>query len=319
MQNPEPDPKTASAERQPLIVPVKFGSTNSLSSSQMQGLTALVQLFARGVSFRLGAWLGTAVRVSLVSAERILFSEFLDTIGAHDSYVASLKMEPVNSSCLAYLDFSLIDPTIDLLLGGSGSASLSREPSDITDIEVSILDSVMHEICDELSNAWKSLSIEVHHQQRLLSSHHGQAMPVRDSALSLSFEVLIGHAQGSLRFLFSGLATDTLLRAITTENTKRTPSPALKQKLQERALRFRYGASLQLPIVSISAHALNTLEPGSVLPLRVSTDTPAVFMVAGKTMFHAQPVATGLRRGAYLTQTAFTLQAAAEKTELGPG
>ena len=315
MKNPEleqnaPDgilkksPAAVASAREPNVAPVKFGSTNSISSSQMMALTALVQLFTRGASFRLTAWLGAAVRVSLTSVERILFGEFLGNIAPDDHYVVSLRMHPVDAACSAYLGIALVDPMIDLLLGGNGTGCLRPESAEITEIEVSILGSVMQEVCAELSNAWSSVGIEVRHQQRLLSSYHGQAMPVRDNALCLNFEMQIGQVQGSLQFVFSGLASDVLLRAITVEKTTRTPSPALRQKLQECALRFQYGATLQLPIVTVSAHALNNLQPGSILPLRVSTDTSALLMVAGKPLFHAQPVAAGPRRGAYLTRAA---------------
>lgn len=286
------------------VMPVKFGSTNSISSSQMMGLTSLIQLFTRGVSFRLSAWLGTAVRVSMISIERVLFGEFLSNITPDDHYVASLRMYPVDAPSSAYLGISLVDPMIDLLLGGSGSISLRPEPAEITEIEVSILASVMQEVCLELSNAWGSVGIEIRHQQRLLSSYHGQAMPVRDNALCLSFEMQIGQVQGSLQFVFSGLASDALLRAITIENATRAPSPALRQRLRQCAQRFRYGATLQLPAVAVSAHALNRLQPGSILPLGISADDPAVLMVGGKPLFHAHPVASGARRGAYLTKAA---------------
>jgi flagellar motor switch protein FliM len=291
MQNPES-----------LILPVKFGSTNSIGSSQMQRLTALVQIFTRAAGFRLGAWLSTAARVNLVSVERIVFSDFLEGIAQDGSYVASLRVQPVNAPCLSYMDICLIDPIIDLLLGGIGSGSLSPESTDITDIEASILDSVMQEICAELTNAWKSVGIEVHHQQRLLSSYHGQAMPARDNALCLSFELQVGEVRGNLRLLFSGLASDALLRAATTESTRSHLSPALEQELRQRALRFRYAGTLQLPVANVSAQVLNELRPGSVLPLEISTAIPALFIVAGQPMFQAQPVAIGERKGAYLTQ-----------------
>src|ERR1700735_4007817 len=114
------------------VVSVKFGSKNSLSSSQMQGLTALVQLFARGASFRFSTWLGTVTKLSLSSVERVLFSEFLGNIVPDENYVASWEMAPVDAPCLAYMDICLIDPIIDLLLGGIGSSGMRKQSTDIT-------------------------------------------------------------------------------------------------------------------------------------------------------------------------------------------
>jgi flagellar motor switch protein FliM len=326
MQNPELDQSaidalflksSATAKEQAglKVVPVKFGSTSSISSAQMQGLKALVQLFARGIGFRFGAWLGAAVKMSLVSVERIVFGDFLGSIVPDENYVAAWNMEPVNAPCFVCMDISLIDPMIDLLLGGTGSTSLRHQPGDITDIEAAILDSVMHEMCSEFTNAWKAAGIEVRHQQRLLSSSHSQAMPARDNPICLSFELQVNSFQGSLQLLLSGLASDTLLRAIKAEQARRAPSPALKQKLRDKALTFRYGASLQLPIAGVSAQAIHCLQPGSILPLNVSTQVPAVFMVAGTPMFYSQPIAAGPHRGAYLTQATLAPKSAAHQPE----
>jgi flagellar motor switch protein FliM len=297
------------------VVSVKFGSKNSLSSSQMQGLTALVQLFARGASFRFSTWLGTVTKLSLISVERVLFSEFLGNIVPDENYVASWEMAPVDAPCLAYMDICLIDPVIDLLLGGLGASSMRKQSGDITEIESAILDSVMQAMCSEFTNAWRSADIGVRHQRRLLSAYHSQAMPARDNALSLSFEMQVGSTQGSLTLLFSGLASDTLLRAVAKQEIRRAPSQLMKQRLQEKALSFRYGAILQLPIVKVSAHAVQQLRPGSFLPLQLSTETPAMLLVAGKPMFQAQPVAAGMHKGAHLTQTAYVVSGSSQKRE----
>src|ERR1700731_2291794 len=175
---------TASSNNIGNVVSVKFGSKNSISSSQMQGLTALVQLFARGASFRFSTWLGTVTKFSLISVERVLFSEFLGNIVPDENYVASWEMSPVDAPCLACRDVCLIDPIIDLLWGGLGSASLRKQSTEITEIEAAILDSVMHAMSAEFSNAWRSADIEVRHQKRLLSSYHSQPMPARDNAFS---------------------------------------------------------------------------------------------------------------------------------------
>jgi flagellar motor switch protein FliM len=306
---------TATSNTTSNVVAVKFGSKNSISSSQMQGLTALVQLFARGASFRFSTWLGTVTKFSLISVERVLFSEFLGNIVPDENYVASWEMAPVDAPCLAYLDICLVDPMIDLLLGGIGSASQRKHSTDITEIESAILDSVMQALCSEFSNAWRSAEIGVRHQKRLLSAYHSQAMPARDNALSLTFEVQVGNIQGGLTLLFSGLASDTLLRAVAKQEVRRAPSQLMKQRLQEKALTFHYGAILQLPIVKVSANAVQQLRPGSFLPLQLSTESPAVLLVAGKPMFHAQPVAAGQHKGAHLIQVAQVTPTQSSKRE----
>ncbi len=111
----------------------------------------LNDLFARNLTHNLAAWLRTRFQVNLVSAEQIVFNEFLLRI-PEISYVASVRLEPLGALSVLQLDLALVPPIIDLLLGGEGRDGTQRE---LTDIEESIVASVAEIICRELTAAWQ--------------------------------------------------------------------------------------------------------------------------------------------------------------------
>src|ERR1035437_4451663 len=87
-------PDTVHTEVRARVVPYNFSSAGQISTDQLRAISMLNDLFARNLTHNLAAWLRTRFQVNLVSAEQILFSEFLLRI-PEISYVASVRMEPL--------------------------------------------------------------------------------------------------------------------------------------------------------------------------------------------------------------------------------
>src|SRR3569833_2061578 len=147
--SPEPAARDDSTSA---VVAYNFGRAGQISNEQLRAISMLNDLFARNLTHNLAAWLRCRFQVNLVSAEQILFSEFLMRI-PEISYVTSVRLEPLGALSVLQLDLALAPPIIDLLLGGDGKEGPLRE---ITDIEESILGSVVEIICRELTSARQS-------------------------------------------------------------------------------------------------------------------------------------------------------------------
>src|SRR5580704_12882078 len=144
-------PEAAAGEGGKRVLPYNFSSAGQISTEQLRAISLLNDLFARNLTHNLAAWLRTRFQVNLVSAEQIPFNEFLLRI-PEISYVASVRLEPLGALSVLQLDLALAPPIIDLLLGGEGKEGPLRE---MTDIEESILGSVVDIICRELTAAWQ--------------------------------------------------------------------------------------------------------------------------------------------------------------------
>ena len=131
------------------VVPYNFSDAGQISNDQLNAISMLNDLFARNLAHNLSASLRNPFQVSLVSAEQIPFNEFLMRI-PEISYTASVRLEPLGALSVIQVDLGLAPPIIDLLLGGEGKEGPLRE---LTDIEESILASVVEIICRELTAA----------------------------------------------------------------------------------------------------------------------------------------------------------------------
>ena len=288
-------PEAARPEVRARIVPYNFTSAGQISTDQLRAISMLNDLFARNLTHNLAAWLRTRFQVNLVSAEQIQFNEFLLRI-PEISYVASVRLEPLGALSVLQLDLALAPPVIDLLLGGEGKDGPMRE---LTDIEESILGSVVEIICRELTAAWQPVGLSFNFERRQMQTQVARIMSVTEKTLCLSFEIRMPHSSGLLNLAFPAVVANTILRRLTSDwGRRRRHAGETRARMEAAARRIRFGGSLQLPTVRLAASMIENLEPGMVLRLDLPANTLPVWQVGGQPMSEAQAIRQGLHRGA---------------------
>ncbi len=277
-----------------------FSRAGQISNEQMRAISLLNDMFARNLTHNLGVWLRSSFQVNLISAEQMPFNEFMMRI-PEVAYVGSVRLEPLGALSVLQLDLALAPPMIDLLLGGEGKPGAIRE---LTDIEESILGSVVEVVCRELSSAWQPVGLSFNFEKRQMQTQIARIMPVTEKTLCLSFEIRMPDASGLLNLAFPAVVSNTILRRLIGDwGKQRRHSPETRQRVRERCAMIRFGAALQLPPVRMAARDLDDLEPGRIVQLRLPSNRAAELRVSGVPLFEAHPVSQGEHRGAHLTAT----------------
>jgi flagellar motor switch protein FliM len=288
-------PEAEKSEVRARVAPYNFSSAGEISTEQLRAISILNDLFARNLTHNLAAWLRTRFQVNLVSAEQIPFNEFLLRI-PEISYVASVRMEPLGALSVLQLDLALAPPIIDLLLGGEGRDGPLRE---LTDIEESILASVVEIVCRELTAAWQPVGLSFNFERRQMQTQAARIMSVTEKTLCLSFEIRMPHSSGLLNLAFPAVVANTILRRLTSDWARRRRHAGdTRARMEAAARRIRFGGSLQLPTVRLAAADLENLEPGSVLRLDLAANTLAEWRVGGQRLSTAQAIRQGAHRAA---------------------
>ena len=286
--SPQPEARAKAA-------PYNFSSAGQISTDQLRAISMLNDLFARNLTHNLAAWLRTRFQVNLVSAEQIQFNEFLLRI-PEISYVASVRLEPLGALSVLQLDLGLAPPIIDLLLGGDGKDGPLRE---LTDIEESILGSVVEIICRELTIAWQQVGLSFSFERRQMQTQVARIIAVAEKALCLSFEIRMPHSSGLLNLAFPAVVANTILRRLTSDWGRRCRHTAeSRARIQEASRRIPFGCTLQLPTVRMAASVLESLQPGDLLRLDLGASAPCEWRVAGLPLFHARAMRQGSYRAA---------------------
>ncbi len=288
-------PESPRSEVRARVVPYNFSSAGQISTDQLRAISMLNDLFARNLTHNLSAWLRTRFQVNLVSAEQIQFNEFLLRI-PEISYVASVRLEPLGALSVLQLDLGLAPPIIDLLLGGDGKDGPLRE---LTDIEESILGSVVEIVCRELTIAWQQVGLSFNLDRRQMQTQVARIIAVTEKALCLSFEVRMPHSSGLLNLAFPAVVANTILRRLTTDWGRRCRHTGeTRARIEAMVRRIRFGCALQLPTVRLAASALEELKAGDMLRLNVAADTLSEWRVGGLPVLEARAMRHGEHRAA---------------------
>jgi len=290
---------TASPEAKPKIrarvVPYNFASAGEISTDQLRAISMLNDLFARNLTHNLSAWLRTRLQVNLVSAEQIVFNEFLMRI-PEISYVASVRLEPLGALSILQMDLAIAPSVIDLLLGGEGHAGSLRE---LTDIEESIMASLVEIVCRELTMAWQPVGLSFNFERRQMQTQAARVMPVTEKTLCLSFEIRMQESSGLLNLAFPAVVANTILRRLTGEwGGRRRHAVESRQRIEQTARGLSFGTTLQLPSVRIEARELEDLAVGKLIRFKLAANSGAELRSGGQLLFYAQPVRLGPHRGA---------------------
>lgn len=294
-------PDASRAEARLRVAPYNFSSAGQISTEQLRAISMLNDLFARNLTHNLAAWLRTRFQVNLVSAEQIAFNEFLLRI-PEISYAASVRLEPLGAVSVLQLDLALAPPVVDLLLGGEGKDGPLRE---LTDIEEAILGSVVEIVCRELTAAWQPVGLSFNFERRQMLTQVARIMAVTEKTLCLSFEIRMPHSSGLLNLAFPAVVANTILRRLTSDwGRPRRHADETRARVESIARRISFGGSLELPSVRVGASDLESLEPGSLLPLRIPANSLPVWRVGGQRLAAAAAVAHGEHRGARIESVA---------------
>ncbi|HEX4005949.1 MAG TPA: flagellar motor switch protein FliM [Acidobacteriaceae bacterium] len=287
----------APAEPHSRVLPWSFSRSGQISNEQLRAISVLNDIFARNLTHHLSAWLRSRVQVSLVSAEQIPFSEFLQRI-PELAYVCSVRLEPLRAVSVLQMDLNTAPLMIDLLLGGDGAPSPPRE---LTDIEESILSGVAEAVCRELTTAWQPVGLTFGFEKRQMQTQTPRLIPVSEKTLCLSFELRLLESSGLLNLAFPAVVSNAILRRLAGEKSRqRRHAEETRRRMVELTGRCRTRVTLELPRISVAADALAGLRSGSILKLDLPARTPAQLRAGGVLLFSAAPVGQSEHRAAHL-------------------
>jgi flagellar motor switch protein FliM len=277
-----------------------FGQSGGITSQQLSAINLLHETFARNLTQRLSAHLRGVFEVTLVSAEQLPFTEFLQQIEEH-SYLASIRTEPLSATALFELDLALAFPIVDLLLGGDGKIEPPKR--DLTEIEELILQSVIQIIFEELQGVWENqVSMKFMLEQRQQQTQVVRLLPSNERMFAISFETQIQGCRGTLTFGCPAAVSGALLRKISEQSLvrKRQIAPDYVAERQRRVEECSFALEMKLPEIPVSAQQLARLKPGQTLVLQHAIEDPILVTVANQKMFTAYPVRARNLRGALI-------------------
>jgi flagellar motor switch protein FliM len=275
-----------------------FRRPDRIAKDQLRAIHLLHENFARSLASSLSAYLRAYVAVNLVSVEQLSFMEFAGCLPSPTSIV-TLGMKPVDGNAVLEINPSLVFPILEMLLGGSGKlgAPVTRE---VTEIEQSILEGLLHVVLHDLRTSWHGVtalefSIDSHETEPQLL----QILAPNEAVVAISLEVRIGDRAGMMNIGIPSIVVKMLRQKFDQQWSVRKTQATEEER--SRVLRLIRPAMLQTDIrlhgPTLSVGEILDLDEGDVLAFDYPLSKPVDMLVNGKLKYRGEVVATTRKLG----------------------
>jgi flagellar motor switch protein FliM len=277
--------------------PYDFRRPDRIAKDQLRSIHMLHENFARNLASSLSAYLRAYVLVNLVSVEQLSFAEFTQCLPSPTSAVA-LGLGPYDGSAVLELNPTLVFPILEMLLGGTGRSAtkISRE---ITEIEQTILESLLRIILHDLRISWEAVakmefSIDSHETEPQLL----QILAPTEAVVAISMEVKIGDLSGMMNIGIPSIVVKMLRHKFDQQWSVRKAEAT--QLDHSRLLNLIRGASVNLDArlgqQTLRLDRMLDLKEGDVLAFDHPLSKPFDVTLNGIRKFRGEIVTNGRKR-----------------------
>ncbi len=278
-----------------------FRYAGRLSNENARALTSLHEKFALNVTNSLEVYLGTSIRLKMLSLEQLALQDYISAV-APNTYLLPCALNVMESNFLMEMDIRLIFPIIDLLLGGAGTTA-SDEVRELTEIDEEIMESITALIIKEVDRSWRALNLSLTPGHCIKPALITQIYPANEKLVLLMFEMSVGASTGSFKIVLPTSFVGFLLRHLKAAQSKKIsslrhlPNPSLR----ERILDCDFNLAVDITQMRVLVKDLIDLKPGMILKLKAPVKNPGRLTVEGIDIFEALPVRNGKLKAAQIT------------------
>jgi flagellar motor switch protein FliM len=286
--------------RQRAIHSCNFRYAGRLSNENARALTALHEKFALNVTNSLELYLGTSLRLKLVSLEQMPILDYRNGISPN-SYLLPCALNVMESNILLEIDIALIFPIIDLLLGGAGTAD--ETVRELTEIDEEIMQSVTTLIVKQMEATWRTLNLSLTPGRCMKPVMIQQVFLANEKLVLLIFEMTVGGTTGPFSIVLPTSFVGFLLRHLKAAQSKKTSSLRLfkNPSLRERILDCDFTVAADVTQMRVFVKDLIDLKPGTILKMKAPVQRPGRLTVEDVEIFEALPVRNGKQKAAQLS------------------
>jgi flagellar motor switch protein FliM len=265
-----------------------FKRPNRVSKEQLRALRGIHDKMVRTLSSQISSVMRSIVEIQLHSVDQMTYGEFLMSLPSPTSFNV-FSMKPLEGSGILEINPSIAFPMVDRLLGGKGeNYDVTRE---FTDIELTLLDTVLRVIMQNSKDAWGSVT-EMYPviEARESSPNVIQIVAQNEIVVMVVMEIIVGHTSGMMNICYPVIALEPILPKLASRDIMLSETSSKKSR--NRELRTLLGgANVQVDAIlgdaELSLSELLEVDEGDVLILNRPADDSVLLSVDGKDKFVA--------------------------------
>ncbi len=193
-----------------------FRTANKFYKEQMRTLNVVFDSFSYLLTNKLTGLLHTVCSVDVISVEEQSFGEFNNSLPS-PVVLGVIDMEPFQGSLLMEMSSTLVYALISRLFGGA--ADYSQNEKSFTEIEMSIINNIMHQMMGVLKEAWGKI-VDVSPTIKAIesSSQFTQIVAMNEPAAIITMNAKLDGIEGIIAVCIPHYAIQPVAKQMSTAN-----------------------------------------------------------------------------------------------------
>ncbi len=281
-----------------------FNRPNRFSKDHMRTLEMLHEIFSRGFTASVAAYLRTVAEIKVVSVSQLPFREYTMSLPRPDC-IFVLKMEPLDGSFLLEMNPELVLTLIDRILGGPGKASIA--PRELTLIEQSVIEKILNRGMEALQEAW----LKVGHFQPKLTGYETTAQFVQIVAPSeitavIEFEVKLNEVTGKMSMCIPYVVLEPIIGDLSAQKWFTVGKKESTAETVENLTKVMKETTIPIVVragaARITIQEMLRLKPGDVIRLNTSPRNEIDVLIENLVKLKGRPGVSSKKKALQVTR-----------------
>jgi flagellar motor switch protein FliM len=281
-----------------------FNRPNRFSKDHMRTLEMLHEIFSRGFTASVAAYLRTVAEIKVVSVSQLPFREYTMSLPRPDC-IFVLKMEPLDGSFLLEINPELVLTLIDRILGGPGKAPTA--PRELTLIEQSVIEKILNRGMEALQEAW----LKVGHFQPKLTGYETTAQFVQIVAPSeitavIEFEVKVNDVTGKMSMCIPYVVLEPIIGDLSAQKWFTVGKKESTAETVENLTKVMKETTIPIVVragaAQITVQEMLRLKPGDVIRLNTSPHNEIDVLIENLVKLKGRPGVSSKKKALQVTR-----------------
>ena len=245
-----------------------FKSPDRFSKDQIRTLQMIYENYCRTVSTTLSTYLRKFTSMHVSSIDQISYEQFTKTVNT-PSTLAVIDMSPLQGSAILEIPPVITFSFIDRLFGGEGN--VIKDFRELTDIEFSVLESVISRLLSNLREVWANI-VDLRPKIERLEGNVQflQLLPPNDTVALINLETKVGEVEGTILFCLPYIILESIMNSLSARsiyaNYSQTQGESY-QEVRQHTMKLPINLSVEIKSLKLTINEILNLKKDDYIHL----------------------------------------------------
>lgn len=271
-----------------------FSRPDKFAKEHLKTLEVIHENFSRMLNNFLSGYLRTFIEIEVLNAESLIYTEFANAI-SNPAILGIVDFSPLEGQIIVDLTNEVAFTMIERVLGGSATSSGGTEKRSLTEIEMTLIRTIIIKFINLLKEPWSNI-IELRPKLDTIetNSQFAQVISPSESVALITLNLKIGEVEGMINLCYPHYVLEPILANLSSKlwfstTGKKELTEAEKTGLENQVQKTTIDMSVELGQSVINVAELLALSRGDVIVLDKKVTDEMKVMVANQIKFLGRP------------------------------